>query len=513
MDVPATFSIVKAPKRALVRTPGRPRITILHPGYGARENYLFALPAVDEIVRPSSQDRAWGLHHGTLLTAGGIVAGNAFSDVYFSHDQYGQQPVKTPRDGILESGRYWMQLDSIAGGMTNTRATPATSSVPPPSSVSSSTATKEQYRYAVVPSFADWQFPHDKLPMEWEQPHNPPDEQDPSLPVPDSVLSRCYITDVQIGLERAHILPASEIEWYQWNQMQHYSALTPGHTGIDHQSNKILLLAHLHWAFDRSLFVVVPKPSAGPSTPGPQSSTSTLSPRIKRQQYAFAAHVLSDNNEASDFRDKYHNFPLQPKYSKQFKHEFLFARFAWALFPYLTHFVYRSDSATTRNFMVLEGDDYVSKSMTGLEYVNFREKRGQGKIGSRKRPGDSMNQNREPADEDDENDAYKDDVYEERWGQRSASRERWLSRYDSDYEDDCDCEDDRRGRPRHPRVSSDLDSQAEDLPALSSSSYTAAGSNESTDLLTEDEPQARQEMTGLKKSAAPTDSGLGNLLS
>ncbi|KAJ8128715.1 hypothetical protein O1611_g4919 [Lasiodiplodia mahajangana] len=415
-DIPANFSIVKPPKRALARTRNRPRITILHPGYSAHENYLFALPAVDEIVEPSRQDRTWGLHHGTLLIAGGIIANNAFSDVYFSHDQYGKQPVKTPRDGILKSGEYWMQLNSVAAGMTGT-----------------STPTQEQYQYPIVPSFTDWQFPHNKLPKDWEQPHNPPDEQDPSLPVPDSVLSRCYITDVKIGLERAHILPASEIEWYQWNKMQRYSALTPHHTGIDNDSNKISLLAHIHWAFNRLLFVIIPKPSTGPSRSGPQSPTSTsavsltttASPYRQPQQYAFATHVLSDNDEASDFTDKYHNLSLQPKYFNALKREFLFARFAWALFPYLTLFVYKSTAV--RNFIVVEGDNYVSKSMTGLEYVELRERRGQGQNGSRKRRGSPMNQDEELSE---------DNVYEERRRQRSASRERWLS--------DSDCEDEYR---------------------------------------------------------------------
>ncbi|KAI1131162.1 hypothetical protein F5Y10DRAFT_287397 [Nemania abortiva] len=437
-DASANFSIVKPPKRAVVRMLNRPRVTILHPGYGALENYLFALPAVDEIVDPSSQDRTWGLHHGTLLIAGGVIANNAFSDVYFSHDQYGKQPVKTPRDGILQSGEYWMQLNSIAGGMTDSRTSGQTSSTPLPSSMSPSTPTQEQYRYPIVPSFTEWRFPHNELPKEWEQPHNPPNEQDPDLPVPDSASSGCYITDVQLGLERANILPATEVEWYRRNKMQRYSALTPRHTGIDDHSNKISLLAHLRWAFDRPLFVIIPKPSAGPprSGPGSSTSTSTISPTatappyVKPQQYAFATHVLSDNDEASDFIDKYHNVSLQPKYFNALKREFLFARFAWALFPHLAPFVY--SFATVRNFIIVEGDNYVSRSMTGLGYVELREQRGRSENGSRKRRGSPTGQDGELADEDD---VYEDDVYEERWRQRNTIRKGWLSDSDSDCDD------------------------------------------------------------------------------
>ncbi|KAI1739646.1 hypothetical protein F4680DRAFT_466174 [Xylaria scruposa] len=402
-NVPTNYSMVKPPKRTLARTLDRPQITILHPGYEYAYAYLFALPAVDEIVEASSQNRTWGLHHGTVLIAGGIIAGNAFDDVYLSHDHWGKKPVKTPRDGILEEGQYYMQLNSIAGGMTDTSTTP------PPSS---STTTLEQYRYPIFPSFEEWYLPKN-LPEEWQQPHNPPNEQTFNLPVPDYVSSRprCYITDMQIGIKKAHLIPPSQAEWYMLNGFYHYSPISPGRTGINDQCNKISLSHHLHLAFDRSLFVIIPKPSAGSSSSGPQSSTSTVLPTMTTsptsnnnpQQYAFAVHVLSNDDEASGLIDNYHNLSLQPKYLHALNHKFLFVRFAWALFPHLTIFLHHSYVA--RKFIISKGDEWGYKKMTSLEYIKSRGKGGQNRNGSKckkRRVGEVI----------DEDHGYEDDVSE-----------------------------------------------------------------------------------------------------
>ncbi|KAI0114050.1 hypothetical protein GGR51DRAFT_476271 [Nemania sp. FL0031] len=54
--------------------------------------------------------RTWGLHHGTILIACGIIANNAFGSVYLSYDPCGKKHVRTPRHGMLNSGDYWLQL-------------------------------------------------------------------------------------------------------------------------------------------------------------------------------------------------------------------------------------------------------------------------------------------------------------------------------------------------------------------------------------------------------------------
>ncbi|KAI0538459.1 hypothetical protein GGR58DRAFT_294444 [Xylaria digitata] len=81
-----------------------PRITIRHPGYREYrdgENILLELSAADYVVEPSSQVRTWGAHHGTAISACGIIANNAFDDVYFGYDPYGQKRVRTPCYSIL----------------------------------------------------------------------------------------------------------------------------------------------------------------------------------------------------------------------------------------------------------------------------------------------------------------------------------------------------------------------------------------------------------------------------
>ncbi|KAI1157949.1 hypothetical protein F5B18DRAFT_643060 [Nemania serpens] len=467
-DISAGVSALP-PLPPLARTSIRSAINILHPGYRKADNFLFSLPAVDYIVDPSNKIRSWGHHHATALTACGIIANNAFDDVYFSLDQYGQNPIKTPRDSILVPGDYWLQLNSITGRKPKAPATGSTSSLPIPVPRAS------EYKYPIVPSFADWSFPHGRLPKEWEQPHAPPTQQDAGLPIADQVANRCFLTDINIGLEKCHLIPQAQLEWFMRNGMYRYAQPSLVHK-IQDPANILLLLSNLHWAFDRLLFVIIPKPStvfsslASPSTStapsistAPSASTASLTSDNKPQPYAFVTHVISATPEARDLTDLYHNRSIQSKYFNTLKREFLFARFAWALFPYLRDFV---QNASLRELIIADGDNYVSKSVTGKEFAQLRENRGESINGSRKRRGGLSNQDGEPTDEDY---IYEDDAYEERWKRRSASRERRLCDYDY--------EDVTRGRSRHRDISSDSDAD-EDLPSLLCS-FTTSGSNES----------------------------------
>ncbi|KAI1111101.1 hypothetical protein F5Y14DRAFT_426635 [Nemania sp. NC0429] len=445
------------PTPPLARTPARPRIAIFHPGYREGENLLFAFPAVDHSIDPISQTQIWGLHHATALIAGGIIAKNAFDDVYFSHDRYGKNPVITPRDGILAPGNYWLQLNSIAGGLNH-----------PPTTHSPSSTPKDKYKYPIVPSFADWPFPHGKLPKEWQRPHEPPDQQNT-----DQVTDRCYLTDIKIGLEKAHLIPPAQSQWFARNDMGQYGTMSTADP-INDPFNRVLLMANIHWAFDRPLFVIVPKPSAGSSSSGSPSISTALPASNKLQPYAYVTHVTSTVPEALDFTNLYHNRSMQSKYFNLLKPEFLFARFAWTLFPYLHQFV--QTSTVRLEVLIAEEDGYISKSVTGKQFAKLRETRTKSGDGSRKRRGPS-NQDGEP---DEEDYAYEDDAYEERWRRRSARRESWSSDYNFDDEDreEDDLEDINRGRPMHRGISSDSDTDVVDLPALSCS-FSTSGSNES----------------------------------
>ncbi|KAI1195187.1 hypothetical protein F5X97DRAFT_250387 [Nemania serpens] len=479
-DVSTNKSLALPSLPPLARTPARSRISILHPGYRKGENLLFALPAVDYLIEPSTQTRTWGHHHATALIAGGIIANNAFDDVYFSHDRYGKTRITTPRDGILEPGDYWLQLNGIAGGINYT-----------PTTHSPSSTSTDKYKYPIVPSFIDWPFSHDKLPKEWQQPHEPPGQQDT-----DQVTDRCFLTDIKIGLEEVHLIPPAQLQWFNRNEMTKYCAISTTND-INDLSNKMLLMANLHWAFDHPLFVIVPKPSAGPSSPDPPPTSTALPTSNKLQPSAFVAHVISTVPEALDFTNLYHNRSMQPKYFNLLKREFLFARFAWALFLYLRKFIQVSTSLL--ELIIAEEDNYVSKSITGKQFAKLRETRGESVNGSRKRRGLS-NQDGEPNDEDY---LYEDDAYEERWRRRSASRESWLSDYNCE---DADCEDNHRGRPMHRGISSDSNTGAADLPGLSCS-FSTTGSNGSNTWIDLSKSQANQDRSDPKDTTS-THSGL-----
>ncbi|KAI1120925.1 hypothetical protein F5Y10DRAFT_257429 [Nemania abortiva] len=416
-DASTNAPLALPPPPPLARTPTPSRISILHPGYRRGGNLLFCLPAVDYFDEPSSQTRTWGHHHATALIAGGIIANNAFDDVYFSHDRYGRTPITTPRDGILEPGHYWLQLNSIAGGMNHTPATRSSSPTP-----------IDKYKYPIVPSFTDWPFPHGELPKEWQQPHEPPDQQNT-----DQETDRCFLTDVKIGLEKGHLVPSAQLEWFNRNEMGDYCEISTTND-INDPANTMSLMANLYWAFDRPLFVIVPKPSTGSSSSGSPS-------RNKPQSYAFVAHAISTVPEARDFTNLYHNRSMQPKYFNILKREFLFARFAWALFLYLRKFIDRVDTAPLE-VIIFEDDNYVSKSMTGKQFAKLRETRCESANRPRKQRRLS-NRDGEPNGEDY---AYEDDTYQEGWRRRSASRESWHSHSERD---GYDYEDVNRGRPMY----------------------------------------------------------------
>ncbi|KAI1114914.1 hypothetical protein F5Y14DRAFT_412418 [Nemania sp. NC0429] len=407
----------------LARTSPCYMINILHPGYEEGDNFLFCLPAVDYIVDPSSKIRTWGHHHATALIACGIIANNAFDDVYFSIDQYGQNPIKTPRDGILEPGEYWLQLNSITGRKHESPATSLPSTQPsymPPAS---------GYKYPIVPSFTDWPFPHGRLPKEWEQPHTPPTHQDRDLPTADQVANRCFVTDTNIGLEKCHLVPQAQLKWFMRNGMWRYARRSSAQR-IHDPANILLMLGHLRWAFDRPLFVILPKPStvtstgpsasaaplalAAPSTsPTPSTSTASLTSENKAQTYAFVTHVISGDPEARDLAALYHNRAIQSKYFNTLeRREFLFARFAWALFPYLRDFV---QNTSLREFIIVDGDNHVSRSVTGEEFATMRENRGESIDWPRKRRRSSSSRDEELTGEDD----IYDDAFEERWKRRN----------------------------------------------------------------------------------------------
>ena len=112
----------------------------------------------------------------------------------------------------------------------------------------------------------------------------------------------CRVTQCKEGTQIAHIIPASETEWFM---SQGLSSVAE----FDDASNAILLRSDVHKIFDSKYFTIVPK--------------------HPDQECVLIAHVFGRNCPEEVIR-LYHDVPMQPLYG--IKMEFLLARFAWTIF-------------------------------------------------------------------------------------------------------------------------------------------------------------------------------------
>ncbi|KAI0107716.1 hypothetical protein GGR51DRAFT_514789 [Nemania sp. FL0031] len=367
---------LKRPRRPLVHPKSNRRIRIHHPGYSQcrGQDLLFQFAALDHVDEPSRQERIWGAHYGTIITACGIITNNAFDQVYLSKDVYGKEHATTHR-GILEHGDYWLQLRG--------------SELPDPQDSTSTYQGDKFHQYPIVPSFWNWSFPHGKLPAEWQRPHNPPTQlqrkDNEEEEQGEEEVDRCYLENLGIGIENAYLVPTAYDIWMTENQMDRYCDEPTGST-VHSKRNIISLMANVHRVFESGAFVIVPKPWAGspnsspplsvsttnsqsnangqssvnnqPINPTPTANpTSTTNPAltVEPQLYAFAVHVLSFHPDAKDFGKLCHNQTIHPKYIGKIARECLFARFAWAIFPFLYTFL--NASTVPRQLSILDGNE------------------------------------------------------------------------------------------------------------------------------------------------------------
>ncbi|EEU38240.1 uncharacterized protein NECHADRAFT_66931 [Fusarium vanettenii 77-13-4] len=255
-----------------VRNLNYDQIRFYHPGYLKPLNLLFCLPRVDY----SAEDNAYGVHYRTALTACQIVANNAFEKGKLARDDKGQDIVADDEKVLLDRD-YWFFIE-------------------------------DDERYAVVPSFNDWQFPHDKLPDWWIAPTS-------SLGLH---TKRCAVTNTSYAFTWAHLIPKEEQQWFNKNGMGLYGG---GSHSLDDQHNILPLKADLYVCFDQSVFALVPKQHREPNGEF-------------RTEYVL--HVL-DARE-SEFAALYQDRPIKCLVSGS--REYLFARFAWTVIsrikPFLT---------------------------------------------------------------------------------------------------------------------------------------------------------------------------------
>ncbi|KAI0192952.1 hypothetical protein EV127DRAFT_490176 [Xylaria flabelliformis] len=324
-------------------------VYVRHPWY-ERHNTLFAFPALDEIKSPGDTIR--GIHHRTILTACGIITGNRFDDVHLSHDAYGERGVATPCHGLLRPGDYYLQVKGSL--LPKKRSTTGTicSSITPSSSLLTAFLLTD-HPYPIVPSFTDWEFPHGKVPPEWQSGNR----------IPPPKVDRCIITAAHvIPVDDAHIIPTGFEDWYYDNVMSRSirnRVIDDGYDGkltVDSELNMMKLRTDFHWLFNKCLFVIVPKPLSispdscpelPPAAETQQQSpeavpTHQQSPEAEVPEIRFAVHFL-DHRYISRYIRQYHNVGVQRADLDLINLDFLFARFALALFPYLYVFLHSGD--------------------------------------------------------------------------------------------------------------------------------------------------------------------------
>lgn len=225
-----------------------------------------------------------------------------------------------------------------------------------------------------------------------------------------------------MGTNKCHLIPSEKRDWFGINGMGEYATISPG--TVDDEANIAILQSSFHQLFDHRQFVIVPKPVRLSASDVTSTSTIDQSQQDHPMSYALAIHVLTNHEENGEFPDMYQNTSLQPNYTDRLSREFLFARFAWALFPFLRTFL---DTPVPRRVAVIthqtkheptrvtsnDLSQSCARWMNGADFIAHLHGRGESRSGSRKRSSSQ-------ATRDESNDELDDD-YEDRW-QRHTGR-------------------------------------------------------------------------------------------
>jgi len=262
------------------------RVDFLHPGYPGRA-VLLSLPALDD----------GGIDFDTALAACGLVAGNRWSDGFFSSDRSGAVSVECPEDGILREPQYFFQLPGP---------------LDPP--------------YPTVPRFSHWRFPHSDLPPLWQRWA----ADAAATRIGGEVARRCVLSNYGDGLEMAHLLPAGEDDWWLSNQMQQYSPTQLFSSDpIDGPANLLTLRADLHRVFDERHFCFVPKVGDKSGGDGREADIGREGAAAERKPPQLVLHVFN-STPSGQLPNLWHNRAVHP-IPATVAVECLFARFAWTV--------------------------------------------------------------------------------------------------------------------------------------------------------------------------------------
>ncbi|TEY25161.1 hypothetical protein BOTCAL_1323g00010 [Botryotinia calthae] len=281
-------------------------INFRHPAYYHDQNILFALSGWDN---PEG-----GIHYGVAHNACAIFAVNRFDGWLSTSAKVGDgDKIKASWDEVLPAyvKNYYFHVP-YNNEQENEDSHNST----------------QPYRWPIVTNFQDWKFP-DTLPDVWKRCEDTQGIGSTTASQSNLSLaiqrrdSSCRITGFQTATEVAHIIPEHEKQWFIRNSMGRFNinqTLDPQNMLRD-SSNAVLLRSDIHFAFGQRKLVFFPK--------FPEEDNK----RDANQQ--FVVHMLEPTPDISQL---YHNTVSK---IPECRLEFLFVRFAWSIFPYLTNFLSR----------------------------------------------------------------------------------------------------------------------------------------------------------------------------
>lgn len=270
-------------------------VTFHHPAYDSSS--LIELSAFDG---PSG-----GIHHGTALLICGILADDIW-DGWLTETRDGDR-LDVDKEAVLTGRHYFFHTPWPAESSEEQRAQGA-------------------YKYPIVLSFQHWSFPHDSPPPGWTFNFNLSANVASLFPRPSissvsqAVRDRdgsCRLSGYQDGLERAHLCPRSELQWFKQQEMDRYN-LNKTLTILsltDDTANAFALRSDIHDAFDNGTFV------------------------FTRKRAAWVPHFLIPT---SNLGAEHHNTTVEIPPSVH--PAFLLARLAWSIFPGIQNFLTRGEN-------------------------------------------------------------------------------------------------------------------------------------------------------------------------
>ncbi|KAH0537309.1 hypothetical protein FGG08_005899 [Glutinoglossum americanum] len=297
-------------------------IIFKHPGYPDEygQNVLLRLYAWDS---PNG-----GLHAGTALLVCAIIACNAW-DGYLTIERDSPK-LELQDDDVLPAQGYYFHVPR-----------PQMEPIGP-------TGDDSHYKYPIYPSFQHWAFPHGQIPSQWRGAISNEAINTPSISsVSAAVINRdgsCVISKNRDYIERAHLCPRNELDWFHKNGMRNYNARLDiaGDVITDDIANALAIRSDIHRAFDEGKFV------------------------LARKSNSWTVHFLE---KTYDLGRMYHNRPIEVKAGVS--PEFILTRFAWAIFPLVRAFMEQGPKRVVK--VLVQCEEGLQETVKTLNLAGFEQ--------------------------------------------------------------------------------------------------------------------------------------------